>query len=104
MKAGLQNSHASCIAAKGLEYGDGIYTLAGADRPSARVISNAIAAQETAELSDHDLSAFIYVWEQFLDHDIDLTSTGTTASRRAPIRMTYSQTEDEQLVFSRDGT
>ena len=63
------------------EYGDGISTLAGADRPSARVISNAIAAQDpTTELSDRDLSAFIYVWGQFLDHDIDLTSTGTTAA------------------------
>src|SRR4051812_21738081 len=28
------------------EYGDGISTLAGADRPSARVISNAIAVQD----------------------------------------------------------
>jgi hypothetical protein len=62
------------------EYGDGIYTLAGADRPSPRVISNAIAAQETTDLSNRDLSAFIYVWGQFLDHDIDLTSTGTTAA------------------------
>jgi hypothetical protein len=62
------------------EYGDGISTLAGADRPSARVISNALATQTTTELSDRDLSAYIYVWGQFLDHDIDLTSTGTTAA------------------------
>jgi peroxidase len=65
------------------EYGDGISTLAGADRPSARVISNAIATQETTEASDRDLSAYIYVWGQFLDHDIDLTSTGTTAANIA---------------------
>src|SRR3954471_10088355 len=52
------------------EYGDGISSLAGADRPSARTISNAIAAQDaTTPLSDRDLSAFIYVWGQFLDHD-----------------------------------
>jgi hypothetical protein len=62
------------------EYGDGVSTLAGADRPSARAISNAIAAQQTTERSDRDLSAFIYVWGQFLDHDIDLTSTGSTAA------------------------
>src|SRR5262245_40198267 len=62
------------------EYGDGISTLAGADRPSGRVISNALAAQTTTELSDRELSAYIYVWGQFLDHDIDLTQTGTTSA------------------------
>ena len=48
--------------------------------PGCRVISDAIAAQETTARSNRDLSAFIYVWGQFLDHDIDLTSTGTTAA------------------------
>lgn len=62
------------------EYGNGISTLAGADRPSARAISNALADQTTTELSDRNLSAYIYVWGQFLDHDIDLTQTGTTAA------------------------
>jgi peroxidase len=63
------------------EYGDGISSLAGADRPSARVISNALATQDpNTPLSDRNLSAFIYVWGQFLDHDIDLTSTGATAT------------------------
>src|SRR5689334_6297224 len=41
------------------EYGDGISTLAGADRPSARVISNALAAQTTTDLNARDLSAYI---------------------------------------------
>ncbi len=81
------------------EYGDGISTLAGADRPSPRVISNAIAAQDpTTPLSDRDLSAYIYVWGQFLDHDIDLTSTGTTA---APITV---PTGDAQFDPTGTGT
>jgi hypothetical protein len=62
------------------EYGNGVDSLAGADRPSPRAISNAIATQETTDLNDRNLSAYIYVWGQFLDHDIDLTSTGTTAA------------------------
>ena len=62
------------------EYGDGISTPAGADLPSARVISNALAAHpETDLLNDRDLSAFIYAWGQFLDHDIDLTGTASPA-------------------------
>ncbi len=63
------------------DYGDGIATLAGADRPDARAISNAIAAQDAdTALNDRSLSAFIYVWGQFLDHDIDLTTDGMTES------------------------
>lgn len=56
------------------EYGDGVSTPAGADRPNPREISNVMAAQdEDTEANDRRLSAFIYFWGQFLDHDIDLT-------------------------------
>ena len=62
-------------------YADGISSPAGADRPSARAISNAVAAQapDTDILNNRDLSAFVYAWGQFIDHDLDLTPTGTTA-------------------------
>lgn len=63
------------------EYGDGISTPAGADRPSARAISNAIADQgDTDIISDRNLSAMIYAWGQFIDHDIGLTPTAGTES------------------------
>ncbi len=56
------------------DYGDGISTPAGDDRPSAREISNVLSdADLEGTRSDRGLSAFIYVWGQFLDHDIDLT-------------------------------
>lgn len=62
------------------EYGDGIYTPAGADRPSARAISNAIVAHaDEATPSERDLTAYIYVFGQFLDHDMDLTQSATPA-------------------------
>lgn len=60
------------------QYADGISTPAGGDRPSARAISNALAAHPATDLiNNRDLSAFIYAWGQFLDHDIDLTLSGS---------------------------
>ena len=61
------------------EYGNGISTPAGADRPSAREISNVLADQGDADIiSDRNLSAMIYAWGQFIDHDIGLTPTAGT--------------------------
>ncbi len=80
------------------EYSDGVSAPAGADRPSAREISNALSAQELeTEASDRQLSAYIYVWGQFLDHDIDLTPTGTT--EKLPIAV---PADDE--LFDPNGT
>src|SRR5262249_6065604 len=53
---------------------------AGADRPDARVVSNTIADQGDQDvISDRGLSAMIYAWGQFLDHDLDLTPNATPA-------------------------
>lgn len=60
------------------EYSDGISAPAGSDRPSARAVSNLLAAHpEGSLLSERDLSAFIYAWGQFIDHDLDLTLSAT---------------------------
>nr|WP_146406984.1 peroxidase family protein [Allorhodopirellula heiligendammensis] len=56
------------------DYGDGISTPAGADRPSAREISNTLSDVIGEDVkSERGLSAFIYVWGQFIDHDLGLT-------------------------------
>ncbi len=61
------------------DYADDISAPAGKDRPSAREISNAIVAHgEEDTPNDRQLSAFIYIWGQFLDHDIDLTEPPET--------------------------
>jgi hypothetical protein len=61
------------------EYANGINTPAGNDRLSAREISNILAAQGNKDIvNDQDLSAFVYAWGQFLDHDLDLTLSGAT--------------------------
>ena len=57
------------------DYEDGLSAPAGADRPSAREISNALSSQSEELFSEDRLSAFLYVWGQFLDHDIDLSPT-----------------------------
>ncbi len=79
-------------------YADGISALndkAATDPtvtlPSARDISNLLGTQTDSIQDDRDLSAFIYAWGQFIDHDLDLTPDGgtsapiTTASRRSAI-------------------
>ncbi|MGD9633233.1 MAG: peroxidase family protein [Pirellulales bacterium] len=61
------------------DYADDISSPAGEDRPSAREISNALVAQDPeAEPNARQLSAFIYVWGQFIDHDMDLTEPPAT--------------------------
>jgi hypothetical protein len=66
-------------------YGDGLSTPAGVTRPSARAISNAVAAHPADDvLSETHLSAFAYLWGQFIDHDMDLT---TSASPREALNV-----------------
>ncbi len=60
------------------EYGDGVSAPAGTDRPSAREISNALVDQGYQDvISDRNLSAMIYAWGQFIDHDLDLSVSGS---------------------------
>ena len=63
-------------------YGDGIATPSGADRPSARLVSNLLAASPAGGVTnDRDFTAFVYAWGQFLDHDMGLTDTATPRER-----------------------
>lgn len=54
-------------------YEDGISEPAGSSRPSARVVSNEVSAQDGSVLNRRGASDFIWQWGQFLDHDIDET-------------------------------
>ncbi|UTW54258.1 peroxidase family protein [Kordiimonas sp. SCSIO 12610] len=54
-------------------YSDGISTLAGENRKSAREISNIVVAQSGSIPNTNRLSDYLWQWGQFLDHDIDLT-------------------------------
>jgi len=67
------------------DYADGINSPSGAERPSARTISNTFSASPAdGILNNRDFTAFVYAWGQFLDHDIDLTE-GATPKEAFPI-------------------
>ncbi len=54
-------------------YDDGISTPAGKDRPNPRVISNTIFKQQGTYNDPLGLSAYAWMWGQFIDHDIVLS-------------------------------
>ena len=61
-------------------YDDGLATprtlsLSGSDLPSARRVSNWVSAQSSPLPNSRSLSSLIWQWGQFLDHDLDLTTT-----------------------------
>lgn len=57
------------------DYADGISSLAGDARPSARAISNQVVNQDVgvSEPNTFGNSDFVWQWGQFIDHDLDLT-------------------------------
>ena len=55
------------------DYGDDISSLAGADRPSPRAITNAVCAQSGDVPNELEVTDYIWQWGQFLDHDLSLT-------------------------------
>ena len=55
------------------DYADGQDVPAGSTRPSAREISNIVAAQTVSTYNSKHATDFLWQWGQFIDHDIDLT-------------------------------
>lgn len=60
-------------------YADGLSEPAGASRPSARAVSNALAAQTESVPNRRGASDFLWQWGQFLDHDLTETPTAVPA-------------------------
>ncbi|MGB8220949.1 MAG: peroxidase family protein [Polyangiales bacterium] len=58
-----------------VDYGDRISSMGAHNRPSARVISNAVCADTQGAINPLGASDFLWQWGQFVDHDIDLTET-----------------------------
>ena len=57
--------------------GDPKNAIGGTTRPSPRQISNAVVDEPVTTFNARGLSAFVYVWGQFIDHDMTLTPTDT---------------------------
>ncbi len=60
-------------------YGDGVGAPAGADRPSARAISNAVCSQAGDVPNARGASDMLWQWGQFIDHDFSLTGEANPA-------------------------
>lgn len=54
--------------------------MGGVGRPSPREISNVLIDEPETQFNARGVSAFGYVWGQFLDHDMSLTPTATIES------------------------
>jgi len=68
-------------------YGDGLATLAGQDRPNPRFISNELFSQLDLLNDPMELSNFIWVFGQLMDHDIGLTSNEPNEFAMIPVPM-----------------
>jgi hypothetical protein len=67
-------------------YSDGVSAMAGADRPSARAVSNAFHHGRSPVWSARVLTSMVFNWGQFIDHDIGLsTAPGEAASIEVPL-------------------
>ncbi len=64
---------------------NGYSTPSGQDWPNPRAISNAVFAQSESILDDANRSDFVFVWGQFVDHDITLSPDGTTEHLDIPV-------------------
>jgi len=66
-------------------FSDGFSAPAGVDRPGARMISNALFMQNTLENDPRSMSAYCWVWGQFIDHDITLVKDHAQEGITVPI-------------------
>lgn len=73
------------------DYGDGISSLAGADRMNPREISNIVHSQSESITNPLNASDYLWQWGQFLDHDIDLTD-GTDPTEAINIQIPAGDT------------
>lgn len=66
-------SHDNFIRIAQADYADGYDVPSGGTRPSARDVSNTIFSQEESIPDPTGTSDAMWLWGQFIDHDIDLT-------------------------------
>ncbi|WP_264212605.1 peroxidase family protein [Leisingera thetidis] len=59
--------------------------MAGSDRPNPREISNILSKQDGETHNAACASDFLWIWGQFLDHDLSLTSAGTYTRADIPV-------------------
>ncbi len=80
---GAAHSHVRWFVTNG--YADGMNMPGGMDRPNPRVISNALFAQEGNINDALALSDYVWVFGQFIDHDITLVENMVTEPLMIPV-------------------
>lgn len=70
--------HIELLRETTVNYADGDSSVSDT-LPSARLVSNNMAAQSESIINDRNLTDMIWQWGQFLDHDIDLTEAADPA-------------------------
>jgi peroxidase len=60
-------------------YEDYVSMPSGRDRPNARAVSNLIADQASDGLNQYGASDYVWLWGQFIDHDLGLTEPAEPA-------------------------
>ncbi len=80
-------AHTALIRLTGVAYDDGIWQAAGGDLPSARMVSNTVAAQSSLLNNRFGASSMLWQWGQFIDHDITLTETDGSESMAISVPM-----------------
>jgi len=61
-------------------YADGVQAMAQEGRPSPRVISNSLFKQSTSVANTNSLSDFVWLFGQFIDHDISMVDVNTESN------------------------
>ena len=69
--------------------------MGGAKRPSARKISNVVIDEPVTQFNERELSSFVYVWGQFIDHDMTLTPNDTI--EYVPVKL-----PPDEIVFTEE--
>ena len=70
-------SNTALLRKSAVAYGDGISTLSPRT-PTPREISNAVCKSTGSKLNSNNLTDFVWLWGQFVDHELDLTPTLST--------------------------
>lgn len=69
----INGTYTQLMRYMGADYADGVWRMAGLNRPGPREISNTVNAQSESFPNSRNASDYLWQWGQFLDHDIDLT-------------------------------
>lgn len=82
-------------------YADGSSSLAerGLSNPNPRIISNLLCKTDQNIPNSFNLTDMMWIWGQFLDHELDLTETQTGAGKETANMITPTQLEDPNEDF-----